>query len=357
MESKKDVFLKKVLALEKKADHLHILTTQQYDLLIKEVHTAKQSSHKTSLQRRRMKRFDIVTLNELEKLVTNGKKSEDKDQFRYVASLDETFEILDTAHKDTGHGGRDHLRKHIHSKYSNITVAVINIYLSLCEACHAKKSKKRTGVVVKPIVHSHMNSRCQVDLIDMQTQPSGEYKFILVYQDHLTKFVQLRPIKRKTAKEVASVILSIFLQFNGAPCILQSDNGREFSNQIVEQLKVLWPGLSIVHGKPRHSQSQGSVERANQDIENMLATWLFDNQTTNWANGIQFVQFQKNTSLHRGISDTPYNAMFGQNPQVALLVSSTSLPREVWAELNTEEDLKEYLQRFGKDNSNDNEMD
>jgi len=32
--------------------------------------------------------------------------------------------------------------------------------------------------------------------------------------------------------------------------------------------------LKIVHGKPRHSQSQGSVERANQDIENMLATWL-----------------------------------------------------------------------------------
>ncbi|KAL4127210.1 hypothetical protein QTP88_011401 [Uroleucon formosanum] len=38
-----------------------------------------------------------------------------------------------------------------------------------------------------------------------------------------------------------------------------------------------------VHGKPRHSQSQGSVKRANQDIENMIATWLQDNNTRRWS--------------------------------------------------------------------------
>jgi len=31
--------------------------------------------------------------------------------------------------------------------------------------------------------------------------------------------------------------------------------------------------FKIVHGKPpRHSQIQGSIERANQDVENMLGT-------------------------------------------------------------------------------------
>lgn len=66
-----------------------------------------------------------------------------------------------------------------------------------------------------------MNSRCQVDLIDMQTQPDGDYKFILVYQDHLTKFVQIRPLKTKTAAEVAKRLYEIFMTF-GAPHILQS---------------------------------------------------------------------------------------------------------------------------------------
>ena len=41
----------------------------------------------------------------------------------------------------------------------------------------------------------------------------------------------------------------------------------------------MWPQLHLVHGKPRHPQSQGSVERANSDIKDMLAAWLTDNNT------------------------------------------------------------------------------
>lgn len=77
------------------------------------------------------------------------------------------------------------------------------LYLSLCEACQKKAKGKKKGIVIKPILTSEMNSRCQVDLIDLQTQPDNEFKFILNYQDHLTKFVVLRPLKTKTASEVA----------------------------------------------------------------------------------------------------------------------------------------------------------
>jgi len=40
---------------------------------------------------------------------------------------------------------------------------------------------------MQPIISTEMNSHCQIDLIDMQAQSDGEYKFILVYQDHLTR--------------------------------------------------------------------------------------------------------------------------------------------------------------------------
>ncbi|XP_045450666.1 uncharacterized protein LOC123659494 [Melitaea cinxia] len=78
----------------------------------------------------------------------------------------------------------------------------------------------------------------------------------MVYQDHLTKFVLLRVLQCKRAAEVAYHLNDIFLTI-GAPCILQSDNGREFVNNVISELA-------------RHSQSQGSVERANQDIENTI---------------------------------------------------------------------------------------
>ena len=63
----------------------------------------------------------------------------------------------------------------------------------------------------------------------------------------------------KRASEVAYHIMEIFLLL-GAPTILQSDNGSEFTCQVISEMKDLCPDLTIVHGKPRHPQSQESVE-------------------------------------------------------------------------------------------------
>ena len=78
-----------------------------------------------------------------------------------------------------------------------------------------------TGLVVRPILSHYMNSRCQVDLIDRQSEPDGYYRFIMNYQDHLTKFNILRPLKRKTAEEVAYQLMDIVCMF-GAPFILRA---------------------------------------------------------------------------------------------------------------------------------------
>ena len=174
-----------------------------------------------------------------------------------------------------------------------------------------EKNKKllEKVIVVKPILHIEINSRCQVDLIDMQSNPDRDMIFIIVYQDHLTKFV-LRSLHSKRADEVAYHLLDIFTTF-GVPNILHSDNGREFYNQIIKSLCEMWNDIKIVHGKPTHSESQGSVERVNQDIQNMLTTWMETNNTTKWSEGLRFVQTMKNRAYHEGIKCSPYEAMFG----------------------------------------------
>lgn len=70
----------------------------------------------------------------------------------------------------------------------------------------------------------------------------------------------------------------------------------------------MWKNVKIVYGKSFSSQTQGSVERTNQDIQNILTTWMNDNFTNKWSDGLPFVQFAKNT-YHNGIS--PYKTMFG----------------------------------------------
>ncbi|XP_071050741.1 uncharacterized protein [Onthophagus taurus] len=176
----------------------------------------------------------------------------------------------------------------------------------------------------------------------MQSQADDEFKLIMVYQDHLTKFLQLRALKTKRAQEVAYHLLDVFTIF-GAPCILHTDNGREFANKVIEKLCHMWNEPKIVHGKSRHSQSQGSIERANQDIEKMLSTWLETNKTTKWSEGLKFIQFVKNRAHHSGINQSHYEGMFGCKAKVGL---KTFLPAfDTLSKITREEDLESILKQ------------
>ncbi|XP_068228066.1 KRAB-A domain-containing protein 2-like [Palaemon carinicauda] len=246
-----------------------------------------------------------VGCGDVEKII---KKRQTQDETPvYYVSIEDTFDIVKRAHVATGHGGRDKMTKELQVKYDSIQRDTIELFKSLCLECQKKRKRPMTkGVVVKPILSTQFLSHGLVDLINMQSMSCRTFKWIMVYQDHPTKFCVLRPLTSKRAAEVAFQLANIFLLL-GAPVILQSDNGSEFTAQIINELRSLWPELSIVHGKPRHPQSQGSVERANGDIKDMLVAWMADN-STDWATGIKFVQFSKNSAYHVGIKRSPYAA-------------------------------------------------
>ena len=100
--------------------------------------------------------------------------------------------------------------------------------------------------------------------------------------------------------------------------------------------------IKMVNGKPRHSQSQGSVERGNKDIEDLLYTWMRTNNTSKWAEALPTIQFMKNTRHHRGIGMSPYQAFFGMKPRLGL--GNLNLDKEVTDSIWTEEDLETMLQ-------------
>lgn len=86
-------------------------------------------------------------------------------------------------------------------------------------------------------------------MIELLKIIAGDYKYLLHYQDHGTKFSLLRPLKSKQAKEVAEELTKIFYTC-GAPRILQSDNGKEFVARVVEEVVNIWPNCKILHGRP-----------------------------------------------------------------------------------------------------------
>ncbi|XP_064097650.1 KRAB-A domain-containing protein 2-like [Macrobrachium nipponense] len=229
---------------------------------------------------------------------------------KYMATKESVTGIIQQAHINTGHGGEKKTYKEVCEHYGNIPRSIVPLYIVHCEHCVEKRHRKETaaGVVVRPLSVRDLSERGQVDLVDMQTMKDGSYRFILHYMEYLTKFHVIRPLKSKTAAEVANELLFIFLDI-GAPHILQSDNGREFTAEVIQELASLWPELILVNGRPRHPQSQGSIERGNGDMKLKLMAWIKDNNCAKWSYGVRFVQWAINSSYHEAIKMTPSQAL------------------------------------------------
>ncbi|CAH2001414.1 unnamed protein product [Acanthoscelides obtectus] len=114
---------------------LNILFKEEYDVLLTEVRDASSNNGpKTPLQYRRLKRFGIVEVGNIEKLVTRNKEQTGKENnedsnnividirdVRYVIPVEEMFDILTICHRSIGHGGRDRMKTKMSKQYSNIT--------------------------------------------------------------------------------------------------------------------------------------------------------------------------------------------------------------------------------------------
>jgi hypothetical protein len=109
------------------------MTRDTYGKLLSEVEEAKSAVKKTSFQYRRLKSIDVLKIGEVKKLIANG------ETVRYFLQAEEIFDVIESAHVAIGHGGRDRLKKEVSRKYANVTIEMINIFLSMCETCQKEK--------------------------------------------------------------------------------------------------------------------------------------------------------------------------------------------------------------------------
>ena len=203
----------------------------------------------------------------------------------------------------------------------------------MCQLSQPQSSKPP----LKPILAEDFMDRIQVDLIDMQETPDGEYKFIGHFMDHFSKFHVLFPLKSKTAVEVAKMLEERVLAYLGTPSIFHSDNGREFVDVLIRQLFGTWGGdVTFVNGRPRHSQSQGLVERGNRVVEDQLRKFKAEHGSTNfsWVSWLPRVMVSLNVARSEPVKDSPYRLVFGRHPPKNILPGLQ--------QVITEEELQEH---------------
>lgn len=101
--------------------------------------------------------------------------------------------------------------------------------------CVIKENYEEKGISFKPILILEKNSGCQSDLIDIQTQSDGNFKFIILSQKQETEQI----LSDQNLFYYARYYLSernlndVFLT-KGAPCILHSEDDREFVSNLID---------------------------------------------------------------------------------------------------------------------------
>ncbi len=115
-----------------------------------------------------------------------------------LANFDQVFDAINSAHEAIGHAKTERTYKMVSQKYSNISRAMVAMFIRMCPRCATHKIVPAIDMQRKPIISETFNDRGQIDLIDMQSCPDGPFRWILHYQDHLTKFSYLRAIRKKS---------------------------------------------------------------------------------------------------------------------------------------------------------------
>ena len=99
----------------------------------------------------------------------------------------------------------------------------------------------------------------------------------------------------------------------------------------------LWPSCRIVHGKPRHTQSQGSVERVNREIKRARCL-MRKNEDACCVKYVSIAQHSINTSPHSTLENkSPYRVLFGRKATKGL--DELGIPENISNDITTEEEL------------------
>ncbi len=231
----------------------------------------------------------------------------------YAISEDPSnLDLFRSIHNSTvGHRKFKHCMELLKQKHLSWPTMVSDLksFLASCPTC-----QKQQDV---PSDHSEASILCTepfdsvaIDTIGPLPTASDHSQYILVIIDEFSRFVELIPTPDVSALSAAKGILQVFGRF-GAPRQIKSDNGSQFTAQVVQELLTL---LNVNHSfsLPYRPQSNAIVERANREILKHLRHLAHDfRDTTQWPLYLPLVQRIVNATPNALTKLAPSQIVYG----------------------------------------------
>jgi hypothetical protein len=149
-------------------------------------------------------------------------KAVDMDTVKRIIYFEAAYTEIKRAH------GQDHTKGRalyacLGEQFENIGRELCKMFTDIYPICITQVKHNRPVAGIKPIITHGFGTQGQVNLINFQGMPDGDFCFLMNYIDHGVKFLFSIPLTCKHASCIAVALLEIFTVV-GPPMILQSDN-------------------------------------------------------------------------------------------------------------------------------------
>lgn len=187
----------------------------------------------------------------------------------------------------------------------------ISKFISKCKVCLEYKVPQIKPAGYMHTLHpEHPWEVVCIDFVGPLPRSTKGCKYILVAQDKLTKWVELKCLSTPTTSSVKNMLRNqIFSKF-GWPRIIISDNGSQFTSTA---FKTFLSEQGICHQyTPKYSPQCNAVERTNRVIKTMIASFTRNKSHRKWDEFIPEIEFAYNTSHHEATGFSPSQLNFGR---------------------------------------------
>ena len=153
------------------------------------------------------------------------------------------------------------------------------------------------------VVVAGFDSQWDMDLADLSLlyKENDGYKYFLLAIDIFSRYVWVRPVKTKYAKEIVKVITSIFAE-GRKPRTIRTDGGKEFQNQTVKAFL----SEQGVHIFSTYNEVQANyAERAIKTIKSKLYRYLISRNTLRYIDVLQDLVKSYNNTVHSSLGRPP----------------------------------------------------
>lgn len=191
----------------------------------------------------------------------------------------------------------------------------IKKFIKRCTLCQKNKLSKKTKMpMVITSTASKPFERCFLDIVGPLPETETGNKYILTFQDDLTKFLINIPMKNQEAVTIAYHFVTGIICIYGLPEALITDQGANFLSELFKNTCKLLR-IKKIQTTSYHPESNGALERSHRVLEEYLRHFISDSQE-NWDDWVPFATFSYNTTPHSGTQFTPFELLFGHTPSL-----------------------------------------